>query len=138
MALRDGVTEIVEVPQEASRISFNLGHGVVKETNPDHVVAAGCCGACGMTRPNQELAVILFNLGGPDSQDAVKPFLINLFRDKRIIGLPNPFRFALAHLIGSRKRSRIARDIYALLGGGSPHCWPTPRHRLRALETTAN
>jgi ferrochelatase len=64
-------------------------------------------------------AVILFNLGGPDNQDAVKPFLINLFRDKRIIGIPNPFRWALAHLIGSR-RSTTAREIYALLGGGSP------------------
>ena len=38
------------------------------------------------------LAVVLFNLGGPDSPDAVRPFLFNLFRDPAIIGLPNPLR----------------------------------------------
>ena len=41
-------------------------------------------------------AVILFNLGGPDSLDAVKPFLFNLFNDKAIISAPNPIRFFLA------------------------------------------
>ncbi len=64
-------------------------------------------------------AIVLFNLGGPDTMDAVRPFLVNLFKDRRIIGLPNPFRFALAQLIG-RKRTKTAREIYKLLGGGSP------------------
>ena len=64
-------------------------------------------------------AVILFNLGGPDSPEAVQPFLFNLFCDKAIIGLPNPFRFFLAKLISS-KRAPKAQGIYGLIGGKSP------------------
>jgi ferrochelatase len=64
-------------------------------------------------------AIVLFNLGGPDSPEAVKPFLANLFKDKRIIGLPNPFRWLLAQLIAAR-RAPIAQKIYAHLGGRSP------------------
>lgn len=64
-------------------------------------------------------AIILFNLGGPDSLDAVKPFLFNLFNDKAIIGAPNPIRWLLAKYI-SAKRAPIAREIYRQLGGKSP------------------
>lgn len=64
-------------------------------------------------------AIILFNLGGPDSLDAVKPFLFNLFNDKAIIGAPNPIRWLLAKYI-SAKRAPIARGIYQHLGGKSP------------------
>ncbi|KAA5606239.1 ferrochelatase [Roseospira marina] len=65
------------------------------------------------------LAVVLFNLGGPDSLDAVKPFLFNLFNDPAIIGAPGPLRWLLARLISSR-RAPIARAIYAQIGGRSP------------------
>ncbi|HEY8014395.1 MAG TPA: ferrochelatase, partial [Dongiaceae bacterium] len=65
------------------------------------------------------LAVVLLNLGGPDSQEAVEPFLYNLFSDPAIIRLPQPLRWALARLI-SRRRAPVARAIYAHLGGGSP------------------
>ena len=41
-------------------------------------------------------AVVLFNLGGPDRPEAVRPFLFNLFNDAAIIGLPQPFRWAVA------------------------------------------
>jgi ferrochelatase len=64
-------------------------------------------------------AVILFNLGGPDSLNAVRPFLFNLFYDKRIINLPNPFRFLLAKFISAR-RENTAREIYEQIGGKSP------------------
>lgn len=64
-------------------------------------------------------AVVLFNLGGPDSPEAVKPFLFNLFNDKAIIGAPQPIRWLLAKLISSR-RAPTATDIYADLGGRSP------------------
>lgn len=64
-------------------------------------------------------AVILFNLGGPDSLDAVRPFLFNLFNDKAIIGAPQPMRWLLAKYI-SGKRAPIAQDIYRQLGGKSP------------------
>lgn len=64
-------------------------------------------------------AVVLFNLGGPDGPDAVRPFLFNLFNDPAIIGAPAPVRWLLAKLISTR-RAPVARDIYANLGGGSP------------------
>jgi len=67
----------------------------------------------------KRLAVVLFNLGGPDSPEAVEPFLFNLFSDAAIIRLPNPLRWLIAKLI-SRRRAPIARKIYGHLGGGSP------------------
>lgn len=72
-----------------------------------------------MTKFNKKTAVILFNLGGPDSLDSVKPFLFNLFNDKAIISLPQPFRFLLAKFI-SKKREKTAQEIYSHLGGKSP------------------
>lgn len=68
---------------------------------------------------SRRVAIILFNLGGPDNQAAVRPFLINLFNDKAIIGAPQPFRFFIAQLI-SRTREKLAKANYALMGGGSP------------------
>lgn len=64
-------------------------------------------------------AIVLFNLGGPDSLDAVRPFLFNLFNDKAIISLPQPWRWLLARFI-SGKRAPVARGIYQHLGGSSP------------------
>lgn len=65
------------------------------------------------------LAVVLFNLGGPDSPQAVRPFLFNLFRDPAIIGLPAIARYPLATLI-SRTREKPAQANYAIMGGRSP------------------
>jgi len=67
----------------------------------------------------KRIAIVLFNLGGPDSPDAVRPFLFNLFNDPAIIGLPQPFRWLLARVISSR-RAPIAREIYQEIGGSSP------------------
>jgi ferrochelatase len=64
-------------------------------------------------------AVVLMNLGGPDSPAAVRPFLYNLFSDPAIIGLPVPLRLPLAWLIAMR-RNAVAAEIYAHLGGASP------------------
>ena len=65
------------------------------------------------------VAVVLMNLGGPDSLQAVQPFLVNLFSDPAIIDLPRFLRLPLARFVASR-RARVARDIYARLGGRSP------------------
>lgn len=64
-------------------------------------------------------AVVLFNLGGPNGLEAVRPFLFNLFNDPAIIGAPGPIRWLLAQLI-SRRRAPVAKDIYRQLGGRSP------------------
>lgn len=66
-----------------------------------------------------KLAVVLYNLGGPDSLDAVEPFLTNLFSDPAIISLPALLRRPLARFI-ARRRAPVAREIYAKLGGRSP------------------
>ncbi|HWF01640.1 MAG TPA: ferrochelatase [Caulobacteraceae bacterium] len=66
-----------------------------------------------------KLAVVLFNLGGPDGPADVRPFLRNLFADPAIIRLPAPLRLALAQWI-SRTREKLARANYAIMGGGSP------------------
>jgi len=67
----------------------------------------------------RKVAVVLFNLGGPDGPDDVQPFLRNLFRDPAIIGAPKPVREVLAWFI-SKTRAPSARKNYELMGGGSP------------------
>jgi len=64
-------------------------------------------------------AVVIFNLGGPDNPDAIKPFLFNLFNDPAIIGLPGLLRKPLAKFI-AHHRAPTARKIFAHLGGQSP------------------
>jgi protoporphyrin/coproporphyrin ferrochelatase len=64
-------------------------------------------------------AVVLMNLGGPDSPEAVRPFLYNLFSDPAIIRLPAWLRLPMAWVIAAR-RAKLARGIYARLGGSSP------------------
>ena len=81
-------------------------------------------------------AVILFNLGGPDKLENVKPFLFNLFNDPAIINLPSFFRYPLAKLISSR-RAPIAKKIYQELGGSSPILQLT-KEQSSALELKLN
>jgi ferrochelatase len=80
-----------------------------------------------------KVAVVLFNLGGPDSLDAVQPFLQNLFSDPAIISLPAIVRLPLAWWIASR-RAPLAREIYRHLGGRSP-ILPETQAQARALES---
>jgi protoporphyrin/coproporphyrin ferrochelatase len=72
-------------------------------------------------RETKNIAVVLFQLGGPDSQEAVEPFLFNLFSDPDIINFPGSFfaRKTLAKWISST-RSKTVRIKYAEIGGGSP------------------
>src|SRR5271169_4346223 len=78
------------------------------------------------------VAVVLMNLGGPDSLQAVQPFLVNLFSDPAIISLPVFLRLPLARFVAWR-RAHVARDIYASLGGRSPLLANTEA-QARALE----
>jgi ferrochelatase len=77
-------------------------------------------------------AVVLFNLGGPDSLESVRPFLFNLFNDKAIFRLPQPFRGWLAAFVAKR-RAPTAVEIYRHLGGGSP-LLPNTEDQARALH----
>ncbi len=79
-----------------------------------------------------KIAIVLFNLGGPDSPEAVQPFLRNLFSDPAILRLPSLLRGPLANFIASRRAPK-ARDIYAKIGGSSPILGQTEA-QARALE----
>jgi protoporphyrin/coproporphyrin ferrochelatase len=63
-----------------------------------------------------KVAIVLFNLGGPDSLDAVQPFLRTLFSDPAISGVPG---FIRGPLIAWR-RAPVAQAIYRRIGGRSP------------------
>ena len=82
----------------------------------------------------KKIAVVLFQLGGPDSQAAVEPFLYNLFCDPDIINFPGAFlaRKLIAKLI-STTRSKVVGQHYAEIGGGSPIRRLTEQ-QARALE----
>lgn len=70
---------------------------------------------------NEKIGVVLLNLGGPDSLEAVEPFLYNLFVDPDIINFPGSFLFRewLAKLISSKRHPRI-QEQYKQIGGKSP------------------
>ena len=67
----------------------------------------------------RQTAVLLLNMGGPDSLDAVRPFLRNLFSDPAIIDLPPLLRRPLAAIISARRAHKV-RPRYKLIGGKSP------------------
>ena len=81
-------------------------------------------------------AIILFNLGGPDKLENVKPFLFNLFNDPAILDLPTFLRYPLAKLISNR-RAPVAKKIYEELGGSSPILKLT-KEQSGALEIKLN
>src|SRR5690242_12267631 len=83
-------------------------------------------------RVAMKTAIVLFNLGGPDSLEAVQPFLRNLFSDPAIINLPACLRLPLASFI-ARRRTKKALGIYEQIGGGSPIVGQTEA-QARALE----
>jgi ferrochelatase len=84
---------------------------------------------------NEKTAIILLNLGGPDSKDSIKPFLMNFFLDKNIIRLPYPLRWVIAKMISIRRSKREAGDSYGFLGDKSPLLENSEKqsHALQAL-----
>ena len=88
--------------------------------DPRSAVMANSSGA---TEPGPgrrtRVAIVLFNLGGPDQPSSIKPFLLNLFRDPAILRVPFFIRPILARII-ARARVKPATENYAFLGGRSP------------------
>ena len=83
------------------------------------------------------VGIILLNLGGPDSLQAVRPFLYNLFSDRQIIRLgPSFMQKPLAWLI-STIRSKKTEQYYKLIGGKSPILDIT-KAQAKALEESLN
>jgi ferrochelatase len=87
-----------------------------------------------MVRTSRRVGVVLFQLGGPDTLEAIEPFLYNLFCDPDIIDFPfaRIGRKPLAKLI-STTRARKVQHHYASIGGGSPIRRFTEQ-QARALE----
>jgi protoporphyrin/coproporphyrin ferrochelatase len=86
----------------------------------------------------KRVGIVLFQLGGPDSLEAVEPFLLNLFLDPDIIPL-GPFgllRRPIAKLISSRRCIPVAAK-YAEIGRRSPIGTLTERQRLRLVEAVS-
>lgn len=86
----------------------------------------------------RKIAVVLFNLGGPDGPDDIQPFLQNLFSDPAIIQAPAPIRWFLSRLI-SRTRAPSVKKNYAMMdaGGGSP-LLPETKKQADALGAILN
>jgi protoporphyrin/coproporphyrin ferrochelatase len=74
-----------------------------------------------MAKTTRRVGVILFQLGGPDTLEAIEPFLFNLFCDPDIISFPfaRIGRRPLAKLISTTRASKV-RHHYSVIGGGSP------------------
>jgi protoporphyrin/coproporphyrin ferrochelatase len=87
----------------------------------------------------KKVGIVMFQLGGPDSLEAVEPFLRNLFLDPDIIPMgPLGFlRGPLAKLI-ARRRSVPVRGRYAEIGGRSPIGNLTERQRGALVEALSN
>ncbi|HEY6839078.1 MAG TPA: ferrochelatase [Geobacteraceae bacterium] len=68
----------------------------------------------------EKTAVLLLQMGGPDSLDAVEPFLLNLFTDRDIISLgPSFLQPLIARFIVKRRAPKVI-DCYERIGGKSP------------------
>jgi len=91
---------------------------------------------CDLMDPDKPTALILLNMGGPDSPEAVEPFLYNLFSDRELIQLPlgsvlqKPFARLISHF-----RSKRVQLNYRLIGGKSPLLeWTTRQAEGAASE----
>lgn len=86
----------------------------------------------------KRVGIVLFQLGGPDSLDAVRPFLLNLFLDPDILPMgPLGFlRGPLARWISAR-RSVPVRGRYNMIGKRSPIGLLTERQRQRLVQAVS-
>jgi ferrochelatase len=86
----------------------------------------------------KRVGIVLFQLGGPDSLEAVEPFLLNLFLDPDIIPLGplGLLRRPIAKLISWRRSIPVAGK-YAEIGRRSPIGLLTERQRVRLVAALA-
>jgi len=86
----------------------------------------------------KRVGIVMFQLGGPDSLEAVEPFLMNLFLDPDIIPLGplGLLRWPIAKLISSRRSIPVA-GRYAQIGRRSPIGTLTDRQRVRLTEAVS-
>ncbi len=68
----------------------------------------------------KKTAVLLLQMGGPDSLSAIEPFLYNLFSDRDIIRIGPAFLQPMIARFIARRRSKKVREYYKKIGGKSP------------------
>jgi ferrochelatase len=68
---------------------------------------------------DHKTGVVLLNLGGPENQQAIDSFLINMLSDPDLVPIPWPLRPILARRIAKR-RSAVVAEHYRAIGGKSP------------------
>jgi len=87
----------------------------------------------------KRVGIVLFQLGGPDSLEAVEPFLLNLFLDPDIIPLGplGILRRPIAKWISSRRAPHVA-EKYEEIGRRSPIGALTERQRVRLRDALAS
>ncbi|NOX89928.1 MAG: ferrochelatase [Calditrichaeota bacterium] len=85
-----------------------------------------------------KVAVLIANMGGPDSLEAVEPFLYELFNDPDIIDLPLPelIRKPLVRYL-AKKRAPKSKQIYEKIGGKTPLLEIT-ENQAKALQSALN
>lgn len=68
-----------------------------------------------------DVGILLLNMGGPDQEATIRPFLHNVFDDRRIIQLPGGRigQRLLGRIIVRARLNRV-RENYHAIGGGSP------------------
>ncbi len=81
---------------------------------------------------NKKIGVVLLNMGGPDSLEAIQPFLYNLFSDHDIIQIPKPIQRPVAWII-SKTRAQKTEEYYKAMGGKSPQKEQT-EEQAKALQ----
>jgi ferrochelatase len=69
---------------------------------------------------SEKTAVLLLQMGGPDSLDAIEPFLLNLFSDRDIIRIGPAFLQPLIARFIVKRRAPKVEAYYAKIGGKSP------------------
>ena len=65
-------------------------------------------------------AVVLLNMGGPNSLDEVPIFLKNMFQDPCILSVKGSFFRSMIGNIIVNSRTQKSKKIYEALGGSSP------------------
>jgi ferrochelatase len=94
---------------------INTRSFVIRQIYAKHASTATMADSKNKIKPKTGL--LMLNLGGPESKEAVYPFLLRLFSDKDLI--PLPFQKFLGPLIAKRRTPSIIEQ-YAKIGGGSP------------------
>jgi ferrochelatase len=99
--------------------------------DPGHCFAARS-DSMPLRAPTNRLCVFLLQLGGPDSLEAIEPFLRNLFED--VLPVPRWAKKTVAGFLAQRRAPKVA-PLYEEIGGRSP-LGPNTAAQAEALQAS--